>query len=119
VASTADLAAVTGIDYDAKGQRQTIDYGNGVRTGYSYEREIFRLLGIETRRLPGSAAPGPAVHHTRGNITEVFDGAQHAMEYANQPVEPRWRYAYDAIYRLIKSRREHSGQNAALITTTF
>ena len=29
---------VTDIDYDAKGQRTLIDYGNGVRTTYEYDR---------------------------------------------------------------------------------
>ena len=51
---TANLPAVLGIDYDAKGQRILIDHGaqDGkiIRTSYSYERETFRLTHIYTRR---------------------------------------------------------------------
>ena len=41
---------VTDIDYDAKGQRTLIDYGNGVRTTYEYDPLTFRLTStIEDR----------------------------------------------------------------------
>ena len=51
--STATLHAVTDIDYDAKGQRTLIDYGNGVRTTYLYDPETFRLSRLLTRRNLG------------------------------------------------------------------
>ena len=34
---------VTSIDYDAKGQRALIEYGNGVRSEYEYDPQTFRL----------------------------------------------------------------------------
>ena len=52
---------VTDIDYDAKGQRTLIDYGNGVRTTYAYDPLTFRLTHLRTRRGAASAA-GPALH---------------------------------------------------------
>ena len=44
---------VTDIDYDAKGQRTLIDYGNGVRTTYAYDPLTFRLTRLTTTRPTG------------------------------------------------------------------
>ena len=41
---------VTDIDYNAKGQRTLIDYGNGVRTTYEYDPLTFRLTRLKTLR---------------------------------------------------------------------
>src|SRR5262249_39555229 len=41
---------VTNIDYNAKGQRTLIDYGNNVKTGYEYEPLTFRLTNLQTMR---------------------------------------------------------------------
>lgn len=41
---------VTDIDYDAKGQRTLIAYGNGVRTTYEYDPLTFRLIHLLTQR---------------------------------------------------------------------
>ncbi len=52
--ATANLHAVTDIDYDAKGQRTLVDRGTQdgrvIRTRYAYDRETFRLTGLYTRR---------------------------------------------------------------------
>ena len=40
--SDAATPFVTNIDYNAKGQRELIDYGNGVRTTYEYDPLTFR-----------------------------------------------------------------------------
>jgi hypothetical protein len=39
---------VANIDYDAKGQRQRIDYKNGASTFYSYDPLTFRLTQLLT-----------------------------------------------------------------------
>ncbi|MCX6543100.1 MAG: toxin [Acidobacteria bacterium] len=62
--ATANLHAVTNIDWDAKGQRRSIDRGcqDGriIRTSYAYDPETFRLTHLYTRRgvdpLTGQAA---------------------------------------------------------------
>jgi hypothetical protein len=41
---------VTNVDYDAKGQRCLIHYGNGAETRYCYDPETFRLVHLYTRR---------------------------------------------------------------------
>jgi len=38
------------IDYNAKGQRERIRYGNAAETEYRYDRETFRLVRLHTRR---------------------------------------------------------------------
>ena len=48
---------VANIDYDAKGQRQRIDYGNGASTVYGYDPLTFRLTQLLTRRN-AAAFPG-------------------------------------------------------------
>ncbi len=121
---------VTNIDYDAKGQRQRIDYGNGVSTLYDYDRLTFRLLHLLTRRdaaafpedCPQSPPAGCQVQNLRytydpvGNITHIRDDAQQAIYFKNKRVEPSADYTYDALYRLIAANgREHLGQGGAPI----
>ncbi len=121
-------AFVTDIDYDAKGQRRLIAYGNGVRTTYEYDPLTFRLVDLLTRRdavafpndcpqPPPAGWPGCQVqnlHYTYdpvGNITHIRDEAQQARYFLNKRVEPSADYTYDAIYRLIEATgREHLGQ---------
>jgi len=118
---------VTNIDYDAKGQRQRIDYGNGVRSDYAYDPETFRLTHLYTSRSAGAfpgddpAPPDPPrgvqnLHYTYdpvGNITAIRDDAQQTVFFDNQVVVPQATYVYDAIYRLVAAQgREHIGQLA-------
>ena len=119
---------VSGIDYDAKGQRQRIDYGNGASTTYVYDPLTFRMLQLLTRRnavtFPDDCPQPPTLdwpgcqvqnlHYSydpAGNITHIRDDAQQTSYFKNKRVEPSADYTYDAIYRLIEaSGREHLGQ---------
>jgi RHS repeat-associated protein len=129
---------VTGIDYDAKGQRQRIDYGNGASTFHDYDPLTFRPRHLYTRRGAGfdedcenPQPPPPTIaapdvpppgmpcglqnlHYTYdpvGNITHVRDGAQQTIYFRNKRVEPSTEYTYDALYRLVEAAgREHLGQ---------
>ena len=119
---------VTNIDYDAKSQRQRIDYGNGVRTTYKYDPLTYRLTHLLTRRDLGKfpddcPQPSPAgwpgcqlqnlsyTYDPVGNITQIRDDAQQTIFFRNKRVEPTAEYTYDAIYRLIEATgREHLGQ---------
>ncbi len=119
---------VSNINYDAKGQRQRIDYKNGASTLYDYDPLTFRLIHLLTRRNavafpndcpqpPPTDWPGCQVQNLSytydpaGNITHIRDDAQQTLYFKNQRVEPSADYTYDAIYRLIEATgREHLGQ---------
>jgi RHS repeat-associated protein len=125
--AAATLAPVRDIDYDAKGQRTSIDYGNGVRTGYRYDPRTYRLTHLLTRRDPAAFpgdCPGTApagwpgcqmqnLHYTfdpAGNITHIRDSAQQTVFFRNRRVEPTAEYTYDATSRLIEATgREQLG----------
>jgi RHS repeat-associated protein len=130
---------VTNIDYNAKGQRVLVQYGNGAETRYGYDPNTFRLIHLYTRRglqftgdcenpdppppetIAAPETPPPDrvcglqnLHYTydpAGNITHIRDDAQDAIYFDNTRVEPSNDYKYDAIYRLLQATgREHLGQ---------
>lgn len=104
---------VTNIDYNAKGQRTNIKYGNSTKTEYVYDPDTFRLVNLKTTRLSDNArfqdlsyAYDPA-----GNITHIGDAAQPPIYFNGAVALPQNDYTYDAIYRLIHATgREHIGQ---------
>ena len=119
---------VTNINYNAKGQRKLIDYGNGVGTSYDYDPLTFRLIHLKTTRPPAQndlasqlfKSPGMVqdLHYTydpTGNITQIVDDALPPIFHNNEQVDPICRYNYDAFYRLIEARgREHIAKSAFL-----
>ncbi|WP_261561638.1 SpvB/TcaC N-terminal domain-containing protein [Frankia tisae] len=135
--ATADLHAVTHIDYDAKGRRARIDYGNGASTTYAYDLLTFRVTQLLTRRdvagFPDDCPqPSPAgwpgcqvqsLHYAYdavGNISSIRDEAQQTIFFRNTRVEPNTDYTYDAVYRLIEATgREHVGQGGAPIAYSW
>jgi RHS repeat-associated protein len=102
---------IENIDYDEKGQRTRIRYGNGVETDYAYDPETFRLTGIITRRQ-GSNHPDlqllSYVYDPVGNITSITDEAHQRVFNHNNIIEPVSKYLYDPLYRLVEATsREH------------
>ncbi|WP_169313874.1 SpvB/TcaC N-terminal domain-containing protein [Stackebrandtia nassauensis] len=103
---------VTGIDYDARGHRTSIRYGNGSRTEYTYDPENFRLRRLRTTRGDTALQDLRYTYDPSGNITHIADEAQQAVFFRNQRVSASSDYRYDAMYRLIEATgREHLGQN--------
>ncbi len=117
---TTTFHPVTNIDYNAKGQRVIIEYGNGARTDYTYDPETFRLSILRTdKNVPlGGENPGNLqnlhyVYDPVGNITRIRDDAQKTVIWDGNQVDSLAMYTYDALYRLtIAQGREHAGQNA-------
>jgi RHS repeat-associated protein len=123
---TASLHAVANVDYNARGQRTLIEYGNGVRARYEYDQKTFRLTRLLTTRGPTfpNDCPNPSqppcgvqnlsyTYDPAGNIIHIRDDAQQTVYFRNRRVEPSAEYTYDAIYRLAKATgREHLGQTA-------
>lgn len=109
---------VTDIDYDARGQRMLIQYGNGVRTTYEYDPLTFRLKRLQTLRGAEHLQDLRYTYDPAGNITHIRDNAQQTIFFNNQVVAPHNDYVYDAIYRLIVAQgREHIGQATQPETT--
>jgi RHS repeat-associated protein len=111
---------IQNIDYDAKGQRQLIRYGNDVVTTYEYDDKTFRLIHLRTDRGNPFPADRPGgiqnlfyTYDPVGNITEIRDDAQQTIFYNGEVVSPRNEYVYNALYQLIRAEgREHIGQVA-------
>jgi RHS repeat-associated protein len=102
---------VVALSYDAKGQREGIDYGNGARTVYTYDPLTYRLVQLETLRGPQSERLQDLsyAYDPVGNIVEIRDGAQQTAFFAGQVVTPTARYTYDPLYRLVSATgREHA-----------
>jgi RHS repeat-associated protein len=115
-------AFVDSIEYNAKGQRETIVYGTpppgmpqaagSVTTAYTYDDYTFRLKQLKSTRV----SDGAVLQNLRytydpvGNITEIADSAQQKVFFANDVVLPAMAYVYDALYRLSSATgREQAG----------
>jgi RHS repeat-associated protein len=103
---------VKNIDYNEKGQRTLIIYGNDMETSYEYDTETFRLTHLETFRANNSLLQD--LYYTYdpiGNITQIEDKNIPEHFFNNERIEGVLKYRYDPIYRLVEaSGREHIGQ---------
>jgi hypothetical protein len=116
--NTATQHTVKNIDYNAKGQREFIEYGNGVKTTYEYDDTTFRLVHLRTLRGTEPLQDLFYTYDPVGNITAIRDDAQQTIYFNGQVVRPDTDYKYDAIYRLIEATgREHIGQASQAHTT--
>jgi RHS repeat-associated protein len=119
---------LSGMSYNAKGQRVLATTNNKVRSVYTYDALTFQMTDLVTSRnaaaFPGDCLQPPvtgwpgcqiqSLHYTFdpvGNITNIQDDAQQTIFFQNQRVEPSQTFTYDAFYRLIEATgREHLGQ---------
>lgn len=102
------------IQYNAKGQRSDISYGNGVTTKYTYENTTNNLINILSTRPVGSHLQDIAyTYDSGGNITRIRDRSHETVFNNQQVVNPLSDYTYDGLYRLIEaSGRQHPGIKA-------
>jgi RHS repeat-associated protein len=99
---------VTGVDYNARGQRLSISYGNGVIIYSNYDPQTFRLTSLRTLRGGTALQDFRYVYDPVGNVTKVEDGAQQTVYFRNAVVPATARYVYDALYQLVSAEgREH------------
>jgi RHS repeat-associated protein len=104
---------VLDMGYNAKGQREKIEYGSGVITEYDYDPDTFRLTRLITTRNTDNKRLQDLsyTYDPVENITEIGDAAQQTVFFNNQVVNPSGKYEYDALYQLVKAEgREHAGQ---------
>jgi YD repeat-containing protein len=88
------------IGYDEYGQRNYIEYGNGVRTRYRYHPYRRLLEGLETRREEGGTV--------YQDIRYTFDLAGNVLGYGNDShgYKTTQTYGYDGLYQLTEARGE-------------
>jgi RHS repeat-associated protein len=95
---------ISGIEYNEKGLRVSIIFGNGVKSNYQYDKFTFRLISKTTQRANNSFLQD--LHYTfdaAGNITHIQDNAIPTVFYNNMRVKPANEYTYDALYRLTEA----------------
>jgi RHS repeat-associated protein len=98
-----------GIDYNARGQRERVEHGNGGVCEYQYDPETFRLIRQRTTRVGDSALLQDLAyeHDPVGNLVQITD----AVSFGNPTVSADGLYEYDALYQLVRAEgREHPGQ---------
>ncbi|WP_198315769.1 SpvB/TcaC N-terminal domain-containing protein [Chitinophaga tropicalis] len=109
-----DAFFVKNIEYNEKGQRKRIVYGNDVNTRYVYDKLTFRLNRLETKR--NNNDPLQDNYYTYdplGNITHIADKNIPVVFFNNQKTEGVSRCRYDAVYRLTGvAGREHAAAAA-------
>lgn len=106
---------LSNVEYNARGQRVKVAYGNGIRHSYEYDPLTFRLTRL---RVYDGTPTGTAVYQdlyysyeVNGNVSSVKDEAQPATFLGNTAVEPQCWYSYDSVGRLTEAKgREHIGQ---------
>ncbi|PRT40157.1 SpvB/TcaC N-terminal domain-containing protein [Bacillus wiedmannii] len=95
---------IKNIDYNEKGQRNEIIYGNDVITQFYYDKETFRLNRLETKRQNND--PLQDWYYTYdpvGNITHIEDKSTPVVFFDNQKIAGISTYTYDALYRLVEA----------------
>lgn len=109
---------ISSIEYDAKGQKQKVVYGNGTVTSYNYDEKTFRLKQLRTLGMVAGNTTQQTLQDLNytydpvGNITAIIDNAQQTIFFRNAMIIPHCFYEYDALYRLVKAQgREHNGQH--------
>ena len=97
---------ITGINYNEKGQRTDVYFGNGSKTRYNYDEHTFRLTRLLTTRNTGADILQDLnyTYDPEGNIVQVTDNAQQTLYFRNTEILPEGLYEYDPLYRLTSAR---------------
>jgi len=119
--ATEATSFVETINYNPKGQRTRIKYGNGATTKYTYDDKTFRLTRLWTFRNGGTENLQDLnyTYDPVGNITQIIDNAQKVVFHDNKLVSPSQTFEYDALYRLTKATGREHANNVADMETLF
>lgn len=102
--AAASVVYIKDIDYNEKGQREKIIYGNDVSTKFYYDKTTLRLNRLESKRQNND--PLQDWYYTydpMGNITHVEDKNIPVTFFNNQKITGVTEYTYDPMYRLIRA----------------
>ncbi|UPZ15123.1 toxin TcdB middle/C-terminal domain-containing protein [Flavobacterium humidisoli] len=104
---------IKNIDYNEKGQRSKIIYGNDVISKFFYDKKTFQINHIQTTRKNND--PLQDWYYTFdaiGNVIHIEDKNIPVLFFDNQKVTGDSEYTYDALYRLVEAKGREN--NAAL-----
>ena len=91
-----------------KDNAQSVSYGNGSTSQFSYDPKTYRLTRLLTQASGNVLQDIHYQYDPVGNITETKDDAQQTVYFDNAVVQPQQKYTYDALYRLTQATgREH------------
>jgi RHS repeat-associated protein len=102
--STLESTYIQNIDYNEKGQRNLIEYGNGVITSFVYDRATFRMKRLSSKKNNGDPLQDwDYTFDPVGNITHIKDKNIPTVFFDNHMIIGESAYTYDALYRLIEA----------------
>jgi RHS repeat-associated protein len=107
---------ITNINYNEKGQRTDVYFGNQSKNRYDYDAKTFRLIRLLTTRNNGQDILQDLnyTYDPQGNIVQMSDNAQQIQYFHNSVIAPEGLYEYDPLYRLIRAEgRELNGLGMA------
>ncbi len=108
---------ITSINYNEKGQRTDVYFGNNTKTRFYYDTKNFRLTRLLTTKNTGQVDMQDInyIYDAVGNIVSVRDDVQKTVYFNNSVIQPENLFEYDALYRLVKAQgREY--KNLAIPT---
>ncbi|PED88614.1 toxin [Bacillus cereus] len=103
-----EQSIVSRIEYNAAGQVQRAEAGNGILTEYTYEESTHRLIRKKDSRELSSGKRDVLQDYYYeydpvGNILSITNEADSIRFFRNQMIEPKRQYTYDALYQLVSS----------------
>ena len=111
----APTTIIASAQYNARGQRTEVTYGNGVITTYQHDPETFRLVRLSTVKSDRTVAQDLRyTYDCAGNLHAIEDQALPVVFFDNTKTTALSVFAYDPLYRLVSAEgREHAGQAIA------
>ncbi|MGX1461715.1 insecticidal toxin complex protein TccC [Bacillus thuringiensis] len=108
-----EQSVVNWVEYNAAGQVQRMETGNGILTEYTYEESTQRLMRKKDfRELSAGKKQVLLDYHYEydpvGNILSISNKSDSIHFFRNQRVVPNRQYTYNALYQLVSSSGRES-----------
>ncbi|MCP1516491.1 insecticidal toxin complex protein TccC [Pseudomonas migulae] len=100
---TTPKTLVSAIQYNAHGQTEREVAGNGVITTLEYAAQEARLTRLHARRGNDVLQDAHYEYDPTGNVQRIEDTAVPICYFANQRIDPVYRFFYDSLNHLIRA----------------
>ena len=100
-----NVPVLDGATYNARGQRNRVNLGNGVAMEYRYDANTSRLVGQTARSTTRTFQDAQYTYDPVGNIVRIVDNALTGPNaiVTGSVLPPRRNYEYDEHYRLTRA----------------